>query len=701
MDTPVLINRLQLDGKFFLLDGERQWLKCVTYGPFPEPLPDHSIEFKKIKAAGFNAIRLYQPPSDHLLQAALDNDLVIFAGIPWQWNRIFLGAKDISYFHEAQIFFLAELKQWGNHPSIVALYIANEIPNDVIRWCGPENVRKALDTIILELRAHYPHLLYAYSSFPTTEFLEPVEADFTAFNIYLEEEKSYSDYVHHLHHVAGDRPLLISETGMDSSRNGEAKQAEVIQWLCQSSKEAGTAGITLFSWSDRWQNGGREITDWDFGITDRNGNAKPAYHSVKNAPLPITLKHTPLISIIVCVHNGASRVKPFLDTSHTFEYSNYEVIIIDDGSRDGLEELCLHYPHIRYVRQPHSGLSAARNLGAEHALGEVFAYTDDDCIPDTDWLFWIAKAYQEQAFDLCGGPNLPPEPWDDDEAVIAAAPGAPSHVMFTDRIAEHIPGCNLTVTREAFNTLGGFDTSYWVAGDDVDFCWKAQKQGMKIGFHGAAFVWHRRRATFLRYFKQQRGYGKAEALLLKNTPEKFGNNLEATWEGTIYQGGANSVQSGDIIYSGDFGMAAFQPLKNNVMPQRPLHKNFRSKTNLLKLAIAQLVHPYLRAFSRIHYSESTRKIPLYLSNLISLSKNKKQRKQPVQHSVEIESITHSNPNFKVEYLEAKLEEGWTMSDDPRWDIQHPDQHKILVCNQNIGGGLWNLRVKSLSQKEHY
>lgn len=694
MAITALINRLQLDGKFFLLDGERQWLKCVTYGPFPEPLPNHHLELKAIKEAGFNAIRLYQPPSDHLLEASLDHDILIFAGIPWQWNRVFLGAKDIKYFHEAQITFLAELKKWGNHPAIVALYIANEIPTDVIRWCGAENVRKALDSLILELRANHPHLLYAYSNFPTSEFLEPVEADFTAFNIYLEEKQSFIEYLHHLHHVAGDRPLLISETGMDSSRNGTTKQAEVIQWLCQSARDTGTAGITIFSWSDRWQNGEEEVTNWDFGITDRYGNAKPAYNAIKKIPLHLTLLHTPLISIIVCVHNGASRVKPFLDASNSLHYSDYEIIIIDDGSTDNLEKLCSHYTHIRYFKQPHSGLSAARNLGAKQAKGDIFAYTDDDCIPDIDWLFWIAKAYQEQKFDLCGGPNLPPEPWDDDEAVIAAAPGAPSHVMLTDRVAEHIPGCNLTVTREAFYKLDGFADQYWVAGDDVDFCWRAQQHGMIIGFHGAAFVWHRRRATFLRYFKQQRGYGKAEAILLKNTPEKFGKNLAANWEGTIYQGGANSVQNGDIIYSGEFGTAAFQPLKNKVMPMRPLHKKYRSKLNLIKLSIAKVVHPYLRALSRIYYSNSCNKASLYLTNLNALYKRSKCATSTHQIFAELDSITHSNPNFKVEYLESKVQQGWSISNEPNWDIHNHDQ-KILVCNESIGNGVWKLRIKSL------
>ena len=155
--------------------------------------------------------------------------------------------------------------------------------------------------------------------------------------------------------------------------------------------------------------------------------------------------------------------------------------------------------------------------------------------------FWIAKGYDDHHYDLCGGPNLAPVPEDQDEAIVAAAPGAPTHVMQDNTLAEHLPGCNLSVTRAAFELIRGFNERYWVAGDDVDFCWRAEQLDLKIGFHGAAFVWHRRRASFLQYFKQQRGYGKAEAMLMKDHPERFTKNGDAIWKGVVYRGGVPCV----------------------------------------------------------------------------------------------------------------------------------------------------------------
>ena len=92
-------------------------------------------------------------------------------------------------------------------------------------------------------------------------------------------------------------------------------------------------------------------------------------------------------------------------------------------------------------------------------------------------------------------------------------PGGPSHVLLTDIVAEHIPGCNMAFWRWAFENVGGFDTEYHKAGDDVDFCWRIQQAGGVIAFSPTAVVWHHRRFTLRAFLKQQDGYGEAESLL--------------------------------------------------------------------------------------------------------------------------------------------------------------------------------------------
>lgn len=685
------MNRLSVDGKFFKQDGHRVWIKCVTYGPFPDPLPDHDAELSRIRAAGFTSIRVYTPPSPALLEAATAHDLLLFASVPWQWSRVFLGEEAESFWHEGRIKLLHELSIWGSHPQVVAIYIANEIPAEIARWQGYEKTREALDALILELREKFPHLLYAYSNFPTSEYLEPQEADFTAFNVYLETQQKLEDYLRHLHHVAGDRPVLISEFGLDTQRHGEQEQANLLDWQLSTMRRTGTAGATIFAWSDRWRNGNLTVKDWSFGLTRPNGSNKPAIQAIANSyPLP-TLSRVPMISVIVCVHNGAERVLPFLEMAHQVNYPCYEVLIIDDGSSDQLDAVCYAYPFVKYLRQDHSGLSAARNLGARKAKGDIFAYTDDDCVPDLDWLYWLARAYEEIECDLCGGPNLAPLPIDEDEAVVASAPGAPSHVMFSSTLAEHIPGCNLSVTRGAFELIGGFSERYWVAGDDVDFCWKAQKLNLRIGFHGSAFVWHRRRATFHRYIKQQKGYGKAEALLLNDHPDKFSASGDATWDGVIYQGGAVTARQGDTIYSGSMGSEPFQSIHGSVMPRRPLNRHFRSLSAERKLRLANSYHSLLRRLSRIYYNETSKfKWQRYLTAL-RLHFQKTPKAPSLSFTERCETV--NSYAIKQNRIDALLSEGWVALDnDPLWDLaKGPD--RVLLCIENLGGGAWQLRTR--------
>jgi len=253
------------------------------------------------------------------------------------------------------------------------------------------------------------------------------------------------------------------------------------------------------------------VDDWKFGLTREDGSLKPAALALQDS-VETRGSYSQRVSVIVCTYNGALRIGDCLAALVQVRYSDFEIIVVDDGSIDKTCEIVRTYQkdyatshEIHMVEADHGGLSVARNMGASHATGDIIVYTDDDCMVDEDWVYWIVKGFSEQECDLLGGPNIPPFPIDEDEAIVAAAPGAPTHVMHTDQLAEHIPGCNMAFTREAFERLSGFRSQYETAGDDVDVCWRVEALSMKIGFHGAAFVWHRRRTSLYRYLKQQGG----------------------------------------------------------------------------------------------------------------------------------------------------------------------------------------------------
>jgi GT2 family glycosyltransferase len=155
------------------------------------------------------------------------------------------------------------------------------------------------------------------------------------------------------------------------------------------------------------------------------------------------------------------------------------------------------------------------------ATGEIVAYTDDDAYPDPHWLTYLAAAFRSTSHAAIGGPNLPPPSDGPVSDCVANAPGGPIHVLVSDEEAEHIPGCNMAFRKSRLEAIGGFDPQFRTAGDDVDVCWRLQKEGFTVGFHPAALVWHHRRDSIRAYWKQQKGYGKAEALLERKWPEKY------------------------------------------------------------------------------------------------------------------------------------------------------------------------------------
>jgi len=115
----------------------------------------------------------------------------------------------------------------------------------------------------------------------------------------------------------------------------------------------------------------------------------------------------------------------------------------------------------------------------------------------------------------------------------------------------------MAFTRDALEQLGGFDPIYMVAGDDLDFCWRALDRDLEIGFHPAAMVWHHPRSTIAGYLRQQHGYGASEALVQARHPDRFSMVGAARWRGRLYS--AVPVRAWrERIYRGIYGAAPYQ-----------------------------------------------------------------------------------------------------------------------------------------------
>lgn len=563
------ITRPIVDGKCFRQGGRRLTINGVTYGPFApnsngEPFPVPGIvcsDFARMRVIGVNAVRTYHVPPSWFLDIADEQGIAILVDIPWPRHLCFLDSSTAQ--RQARQYVREAAERGKSHPSLFAYSIGNEIPANIVRWHGANRVQRFLSELTDVAKQTDPTGLVTYANYPSTEYLELPFLDFASFNVYLHEIEAFRRYLFRLQNKVGDMPLVLGELGMDTLRHDEAEQAEFLAGHLREAKLMGLAGAFVFSWTDDWHTGGYQIVDWAFGITRNDRAPKESYHAVGNvfhATPAALLPSIPSVSVVVCSYNGSPALSQCLQSLMEMDYPDYEVILVDDGSTDNTREIASRFPDVRTIHQDNQGLSAARNVGLQTASGSIVAYTDSDCFADPYWLTHLVYQLEKSGAAAVGGPNLTPrDGWL--ASCVAASPGQPTHVLESDQVAEHIPGCNMAFHREALLAINGFRPRYRQAGDDVDVCWRLQQAGMWITFAPGAFVWHHRRQTALAYLRQQGGYGEAEALLWFDHPDQFNIRGEGKWRGTLYGSGLKGLRlSRPVIYRDTFASGLFQTI---------------------------------------------------------------------------------------------------------------------------------------------
>ncbi|MBU6401279.1 MAG: glycosyltransferase [Verrucomicrobia bacterium] len=563
--------RATVDGKFFRLGPQKFYLKGVTYGPFaPEaagatfPASDQAArDLDLMRQLGANLIRIYDVPPRPFLDQVAAAGLKVLVDVPWNKHLCVLDSEPRR--QAARTAVRQAAFACARHPAVFALSVVNEIPADIVRWSGADAVARFIDELVELVKGFDPECLCTFGNYPPTEFLHPREIDFHCFNVYLHHRRPFENYLARLQMLADAKPLVLGEFGIDSIREGTAAQREILGWQVETAFRHGLAGAVVYSFTDEWFKDGQPMHEWAFGLTTAKRRRKESFQAVQEefAAAPhFPLPRDPEVSVVVAVYNGARTLKACLDSLGTLDYPAFEILLVDDGSTDDTARIAAQYPRVRYLRHPDNlGLSTARNTGIAAARGEIIAFTDADCRADENWLYYLVGDLLDSRFVGIGGHNLLPP---DDSWVAAAvmvSPGGPAHVMATDRLAEHIPGCNMAFYKWALDEIGGFDPVFRQAGDDVDVCWRLQQRGYRIGFCPAAFVWHYRRSTAIDYLKQQHGYGEAEALLVRKHPEYFNLFGGRTWEGRIYSPAKYGVVfRRPRIYHGLFGSGFFQSL---------------------------------------------------------------------------------------------------------------------------------------------
>ena len=554
--------RLVARGKYIFAGEDKFYARGVSYGTFRPnsrgeeyPEPERAAQdFALMRELGANVIRTYVPPPDWMFELAAESGLKLMVGIPWPSHMAFLDSREMSRDIRRTVrTAVTEMRQ--HREAIFAYTLGNEIRSDIVRWHGARRVSRFLAELYDIGKQVDSEGLFTYANYPSTEYLELNFLDLVCFNVYLHNEADYRRYLTHLMATSGDRPLVLSETGMDTIREGEEHQAKLLGWQSRAAFELGLSGFVVFAFTDEWYRGGAEITDWAFGLVTRDRVRKQAFSAVArvfSSAIPPPLARTPKVSVVVAAYNAQATLAACLSSLKRLDYPDYETIVVDDGSTDSTADIA-EKAGVPVLRLEHRGLASARNVGVQAASGEVIAFIDADATADREWLYHLVECMVRGEPVAAGGPNFPPPAISSTAAASAAAPGAPREVPSAeDRLAQ-LCGCNMAIEKSALGTVGGFDPVFIAAGDDVDLSWRLVERGGVLAYAPGAVVMHQRRQTLGAYLDQQRSYGRGEAMLFRKYPKRRSDS--------VYGGGwLWPWQAGRRIYYGAFGRGLFQSI---------------------------------------------------------------------------------------------------------------------------------------------
>jgi mycofactocin glycosyltransferase len=233
----------------------------------------------------------------------------------------------------------------------------------------------------------------------------------------------------------------------------------------------------------------------------------------------------PFVSVIIPTKDRRDELGECVDAVFAQDYpkDKMEVVVVDDGSRDGTGDLVRTYPCILLTNSESRGQSYSRNVGAKEARGEILAFLDSDCVPEKKWLQELITYFQWERIGAVGGyVDGYFEATTLDRYEKAFSPlNLGKHIMLgtNNESTFYVPTCNLLIHRQAFIETGGIRESMHV-GEDVDFCWRLRKKGYDTLYIPRGTVYHKHRNSLVKMFKRRADYGTSEAILYRMHPEK-------------------------------------------------------------------------------------------------------------------------------------------------------------------------------------
>ena len=229
-------------------------------------------------------------------------------------------------------------------------------------------------------------------------------------------------------------------------------------------------------------------------------------------------------SVIVPVYNRPDEVDELLDSLCKQTFTDFEVIIVEDGSSITCATVVDTYKtklNIQYWEKPNSGPGQTRNYGVERAKGEWMIVLDSDVVLPEGYFAAIEAELKEHPCEAFGGPDRAHSSFTPTQKAINYAMTS----FFTTggirggkkKMDKFYPrSFNMGVRREVYNALNGFSEMRF--GEDIDFSTRIFKGGYKCRLYSDAWVWHKRRTDLFKFFKQVHNSGIARIHLTKRHP---------------------------------------------------------------------------------------------------------------------------------------------------------------------------------------
>ncbi len=222
----------------------------------------------------------------------------------------------------------------------------------------------------------------------------------------------------------------------------------------------------------------------------------------------------PVVSVIVPVYNGKRTIKLCLDAllSQDYPRSQYEIIAVDNASKDNSLQIISNYPEVRLFQETTvQGSYAARNRGIAQAQGEIVAFIDADCVAQPSWLSELVSGFANPGILAVGGQLKAAEPTNMIEQFLAEVSNF--HGDYQQTGAQLFPPLltgNAAFRKHVVEELGGFDASLFTGGD-VDLAWRMQHlYGACTCFKPDAVVFHHHYYTLTGMYRQYRRHGVGE-----------------------------------------------------------------------------------------------------------------------------------------------------------------------------------------------